>query len=181
MIPSPYRRGADDGFLFGAYLTVMFLASLLSTRIPLLSMLSLLMAAGVPVVIYLFMRRFNARLKEFATFPMLWMQGVVIFVCGILIAGAFLVIYLQWIEPDYIINQLRGVAELGAGSGNPTLERAAELAETMIEAKMVPSPMAIVTEMILAAIFTGSLLSIIISAFFAIRRRAAINRFLNKH
>lgn len=181
MIPSPYRRGADDGFIFGIYLAVMFLASLLSTRIPLLSLLSLVMAAGVPVVIYQFMRRFNAELKEFATFPMLWMQGVVIFVCGILISGAFLVIYLKWIEPDYILNQLRSVSELGAGSDNPTFAQAAELADAMIEANMIPSPMAIVSEMILAAVFTGSLLSIILSAFFAIKRRAAIKRYLDKH
>lgn len=180
MIPSPYRRGADDGFIFGIYLSAMFLASLLTTRIPELSFVTIVMAACDPVVIFLFMRRFNAALKEFATFPMLWMQGVVIFVCGILISGAFLVIYLKWIEPDYVISQLRTLAETGAQSGNPTLEEFADLADKMIEANFIPSPIAIVTELIMAAIVSGSILSMILSAYFTIRRRAALKRFLDK-
>ncbi len=181
MIPSPYRRGADDGFIFGAYLSVMFLASLLSAHIPFLSLLSLAMAAGVPVVVYLFMRRFNTELKEFATFPMLWMQGVVIFICGILIAGTVLAVYLQWIEPGYVLNQLREVVKLGSASDNPTIAQAAELADAMIKSNMIPSTMAIVTEMILVAIFSGSLLSILLSAFFTIRRNASIRRYLNRN
>ena len=158
----------------------MFLASLLTTRIPELSFVTIVMAACVPVVIFLFMRRFNAALKEFATFPMLWMQGVVIFVCGILISGAFLVIYLKWIEPDYVISQLRTLAETGAQSGNPTLEEFADLADKMIEANFIPSPIAIVTELIMAAIVSGSILSMILSAYFTIRRRTALKRFLDK-
>lgn len=183
MIPSPYRRGADDGFFFGIYLSLMFLASLLSARLPFLSLLSLVMAAGVPVVIFLFMRRFNSELKEFATFPMLWMHGVVIFICGILISGAVVVVYLQWIDPGYILSQMKGVVELGHGIGasNPTLSTAADIAEAMIKGNMIPTPMAIVTEIILAAIFSGSILSIILSLYFAIRRRNAIRRYLGRN
>lgn len=180
MIPSPYRRGADDGFIFGIYLSAMFLASLLTSKIPALSLVTFLMAACVPVVIFIFMRRFNKSLKEFATFPMLWMQGVVIFVCGILIAGAFLVVYLKWIEPDYVITQLQTLAETGADSDNPTVAEFADVADKMIKANFIPTPIAIVTELIMAAIVSGSILSIILSLYFTIRRRAALKRFLDK-
>ena len=60
MIQSPYRRGADDGFFFGAYLTVMFFASIFSEWMPLLQLLSGAMAVCVPLTIYRFMLRYPA-------------------------------------------------------------------------------------------------------------------------
>lgn len=180
MIPSPYRRGADDGFLFGIYLSVMFLASLLSSHMPSLSYLTFLMAVCVPVVIYQFMRRFDKQLKEFSTFPMLWMQGVVIFVCGVLIAGVVLVVYLKWIEPDFILNQLKMLVETGAASDDHTVKEFADIADQMIKANFIPSPMYIVTQIILLAIVTGSILSIILGTFLTIRRRIRLRQYLNK-
>ena len=78
-IQSPYRRGADDGLWFGLYLSVMFFSSILSGRVAMLSLLSLVLVVCVPVVIYFFMRAYDRRLGPAGTFPMLWMQGVVIF------------------------------------------------------------------------------------------------------
>lgn len=180
MIPSPYRRGADDGFIFGIYLSVMFLASLYSSHLPSLSFLSLIMAVCVPVVIFWFIRRFDKQLKEFSTFPMLWMQGVVIFVCGVLIAGVVLVVYMKWIEPDFILNQLRMIVETGSASHDATMKEFADIADQMIKANFVPSPMYIVTQIILLAIVTGSILSIIIAMCLTIRRRIKLRRYLNK-
>ncbi len=180
MIPSPYRRGADDGFIFGIYLSAMFLASLLSTHFPVLSLVSLLMAAIVPVVIFLFMKRFDSALREYSTFPMLWMQGVVIFVCGILISGTVMVVYLKWIEPDYVITQLHTLVEAGATSDDANVKSFAKVAEQMLEANFIPTPIVIVTELIMLAIVTGSILSIILSTYFTVRRKAALRRFLDK-
>ena len=112
MIKSPYRRGADDGFIFGVYLTVMFFASILSGGSVLLTMLSGVMMAGVPLVIYMFMRFYHRSLGVAGSFAMLWMQGVVIFFCGMLIAGTALVVYMKWINPDFVIDQLNAVASL---------------------------------------------------------------------
>ncbi len=180
MMLSPYRRGADDGFIFGLYLSVMFFTSIYSAGLPVLSLLSLGMMVCVPVVIFVFMRRFEAALKEYATFPMLWMQGVVIFFCGTIIAGALLVVYMKWVEPDYVLKQLEGLAELGSTADGGFVAEAGEMAGKMIEANFIPSPIAIVTEIIMTSIVTGSLLSMAISGVMTLRRRVALRRFLDK-
>lgn len=172
MIKSPYRRGADDGFFFGLYLTAMFFASIFSQTLPLLSLLSLAMMVLVPVVIYRFMRNYDRSLGAAASFPMLWMQGVVIFFCGTLIAGAALTIYLRWIDPDYIISQLRGVADLAGQAPGTFVDGAADMASRMIEANFIPTPISIVTELLLLSIVTGSFLSIALSAFLTLRRKS---------
>ncbi len=174
MIQSPYRRGADDGFYFGLYLTAMFFSSIFSQHFALLSLLSMAMIVLVPFVIYRFMRSYNRDLGHAASFPMLWMQGVVIFFCGILISGAALVVYMKWIEPDFVINQLHSVADMAGMAPGTMIDSAADMASKMLDAQFIPTPMAIVTELIMLAIASGSILSIILSAVFAIRRKSLL-------
>lgn len=180
MITSPYRRGADDGFFFGLYLSLMFFSGIFSSRIPvagtLLSLLSLLMAVGVPAVIYMFIRRYDRDLQECATFPMMWMLGVVTFVCGILISGALLIIYMKWIEPDFILRQLQTLADAGKLAPGTFLEESGDIASQMIAANFIPSATAFVSEIIMLAVVTGSVLSIIISSVFALRHKTARHR-----
>lgn len=176
IITSPYRRGADFGFIFGLYLTLMFFSSIFSPKLPLLGLLSLAMMVCVPVVIFIFIRRYDRELQECATFPMMWMLGVVVFVCGMLISGSLLVIYMKWIEPGFIVGQLEGLVELGRQSPGTFAAEAGKVAEQMIEANFIPSPMAIVSEMIMAAIVSGSILSITISALFALRHKMQRHR-----
>ncbi len=172
MIQSPYRRGADDGFIFGLYLSAIFFASIFAQTLPVLSLLSMAMMVLVPAVIFRFMRSFDRDLGPSASFPMLWMQGVVIFFCGTLIAGAALVIYMKWIEPDFVFNQMQSVADLAGAAPGTFVDNAADIASKMIEARFIPTPIAIVTELIMLSIVTGSILSILLSAFFALRRRS---------
>ena len=174
MIKSPYRRGADDGFIFGVYLTVMFFASILSGGSVLLTMLSGVMMAGVPLVIYMFMRSYHRSLGVAGSFAMLWMQGVVIFFCGMLIAGTVLVVYMKWINPDFVIDQLNAVASLKDTAPGTNLEVAAETARKMIDANFIPAPIDIVVEMLMLAIVTGSFLSMLLSGIFVLLRRRSL-------
>lgn len=173
MILSPYRRGADDGAVFGVYLTVLFFGMIFGSRVPGLGFLSLILALGVPLVIFLFMRRYDRQMQGCATFPMMWMQGVVIFVCGMLIAGTLMVVYMKWVEPDFILHQLEGLVETGSlpEAKGTFLEEAADVASQMIKAKFIPSPMAVVSELIMGAIVSGSLLSILLASYFALRHK----------
>ncbi len=170
MIKSPYRRGADDGFYFGLYLVAMFFASVFAQTVPMLSFVSLVLMFSAPAVIYRFLRSYDRELGPAASFPMLWMQGVVIFFCGILIAGAALVVYMKWIEPDFVLSQIKGVAALAGTAPGTFVDAAAGLAAEMIEANFIPTPTAIVAELVMLAIVSGSVLSIILSAFLALRR-----------
>lgn len=170
MIQSPYRREADDGFYFGIYLAVMFFASIFAGRMPLLSMLSLAMMACVPVVIYRFLKSYHISLGRAGSFAMLWMQGVVIFFCGMLIAGTALVVYMKWIHPGFVAEQLQALAELKGSVADSRIDMAADVAAHMIEANFIPTPISIVAEMMMLAIVTGSLLSMVLSALFAAKR-----------
>ena len=172
MIKSPYRRGADDGFIFGLYLAVMFFASILSGGAGMLTLLSGVMMVCVPVVIYLFMRSYHRSLGASGSFAMLWMQGVVIFFCGMLIAGTALVVYMRWIHPDFVIEQLNSVAALKWVAPGTHVELAADTARKMIDANFIPAPIDIVVEMLMLAIVTGSLLSMLLSGVFVLRRRS---------
>lgn len=176
IITSPYRRGADDGFIFGIYLSLMFFSGIFSSHLPLLGLLSFALMAGVPAIIYYFIRRYDRDLSECATFAMMWMLGVVIFVCGILISGTLLLIYMKWIQPDFILNQLEGLVEFGRLYPGTAMAEAAGIAEQMIEANFIPSAMAVVSEFIMLAVVTGSILSITISALFALRHKTSRRR-----
>lgn len=176
MIKSPYRRGSEDGFFFGFYLMAMFFSSIFASHLPLLTMVSMAMIVAVPLVVYRMMRSYERSLGALASFPMLWMYGVVVFFCGMLIAGSALEIYMKWIEPDFIIGQLRGVAALEGTAPGTFIDTAADLAAKMIEANFVPAPMDIVAELLMLAIVTGSVLSIVLSACLALRRRSVSAR-----
>ena len=129
IITSPYRRGADDGFIFGLYLSLMFFSGIFSSRLPILSLVSFALMAGVPAVIYYFIRRYDRDLRECATFAMMWMLGVVIFVCGILISGTLLLVYMKWIQPDFILTQLEGLVEFGRLYPGTAMAEAAGIAD----------------------------------------------------
>lgn len=175
MIKSPYHRGADDGFTFGIYLTLLFFSSIFAPKLPLLGLLSFGLMLGVPTLIYLFIRRYDRELGEMSSFPALWMHGIVIFVCGILISGAGLVVYMKWIEPGFIVGQLNNLVEAGKAAPGTAIADAGQLAEKMIETKFIPSATSIVVELIMLAIISGSILSIVISFFLSMRRKMRRN------
>ena len=83
---------------------------------------------------------------------------------------------MKWIEPDFVVTQLEGLVETGKQLPGTPVADAGEIASQMIKANFIPSPIAIVTELIMAAIVSGSILSIIISAGFAMRHKALRRR-----
>ena len=160
---SPYRRAADDGFVFGLYLSAMFLAMALAARMPLLGLVSFVMCFGVPVFIYLRLRRSFTADNGHTLLSSLWMQGIVTFACGSLLAGAVATAYLKWIEPDFIIDRLHEAIDFYSGSGWSRGEEAAATLQRMIDMHLVPSAVAIVVEFIWLSVFSGSLLSLLMA------------------
>lgn len=167
---SPYRRGADDGFFFGIYLSAMFFASVYSLDAPLLGVISFLMVLAVPFIIYRFLRR--TYVEEYGTtlLSALWMQGIMIFLCGALICGAVSLIYLKWINPSFIVDQMRTVIDIYSGSGWESGEEMADMMQRIIDNNLVPTSISIVMEMIWLSVFSGSLLSLLMSLL--VRARA---------
>ncbi|MCM1163166.1 MAG: DUF4199 domain-containing protein [Muribaculaceae bacterium] len=175
MIESPYRRGASDGLRFGLYLGAMFFASIFSTLSPILGLVSLALMVSVPAAVYTMMRRYQRSLGVASSFAMLWMYGVVLFFCGMLIAGAALTVYLKWIEPDYIVDQLQTLADMAGTMPGTIVDDAAGVASSMLEARFIPTPISIVVELIMLAIVTGSGLTVCLSALLTFRHRGDTN------
>ncbi len=170
MIQSPYRRGAEDGLRMGAYFTVMFFASIFAPVLPMLSMVSAAMMVGVPLTAWVLMRRYRRSLGPASSFATLWMYGVMLFLCGMLIAGTALTVYLTWIDPDYIAGQLRELAAMEGTMPGTMVDEAASVAARMLEARFVPTPISLVTEMIMLSVVTGSGLTLVLSAVLTLRR-----------
>ena len=158
---SPYRRGDDDGFLFGILLSAMFFAGVFSFTIPLLGLISTLLALSVPFVIYFFLRR--AYVADYGTtlLSSLWMQGIMIFACGSLIAGLLAMVYLKWINPDFFSARIAEAIEFYRSSGWESGERMADTRSAMVEARVRPSAVQMVLETIWLSIVSGSLLSLL--------------------
>ncbi len=168
MIQSPYRRGAEDGLIFGIYLTVLFYATVLSQQFSLLGFPALIMMAGVPVVIFIMMKRYAARLGAASSFSMLWMQGLVIFACGSTIACAMLFIYLRWINPDFFTSQLQFLADMKIDKSTEFLRQSKDMAQQILDSGMVPRAIDMVVEFILLGIVSGSLLSMVLSGIISL-------------
>lgn len=172
MNQSPYSRGAEDGFLMGLYFILIFFGPILSSAIPMLSVVSLLMIVMVPLVVWRLMIRYSRREGYTATFPMLWMQGVMMFGCGMLIAGALLVVYMKWIVPDFVASQIAQLAAMAdTAEEGSFLAKSAETARQMLDARFIPSATDIVVEFFLLAIVTGSVLSMTLAAVIAASNR----------
>ena len=170
MPPSPYRRGAAQGLFFGIYLSILFLASVYSVSYPLMGLVGMLLVLGVPFYIYRCLRATFVADGGLTPFSSLWMQGIMVFLCGALIQGVVAVIYLKWVDPTFIITQLRTVISFYDGMPSPEAKEMAKVLSNMIEANLVPSAASMVVEMIFLSVFSGSLLSLLMSALARIGR-----------
>ncbi|MDE6370759.1 MAG: DUF4199 domain-containing protein [Duncaniella sp.] len=171
MIQSPYRRGADDGIVMGLYLTVMFFASIFSGSLPVLTWLAFLMIVCVPLLVWRLMGRYHRALGQASSFAMLWMYGVVMFFCGMLISGVALEVYMTWIHPGYVAEQLQALAALQGDFPDTYLDSMASMAQSMLDAHFIPAPINLVAELVMMAIVSGSVLSIVLGALLTFRSR----------
>lgn len=160
---SVYKRGGDDGFVFGIYLVVMFFATAYSMAVPFAGLLSTLMMLAVPVVMYRFLRRTYVAFGGKLTFSELWLQGIVTFFCGGLISGLVAVVFMRWIQPDFIVSQANAAIKIWEESGLPQGQEMADVLRKAIEQKMIPSSIQLVIEMLWLQVFSGSILSIVLS------------------
>lgn len=165
-----FRRGADDGFLLGLYFSALFFAMVYSMTVPLLSMAALALMAGVPVVIYKFLRRSYVADYGTTRFSALWMQGIVTFFCGSLILALVSFVFMRWIEPDYIESVMRQVVEVYGGASWPQGREAADVLQHALDAGLVPRAIQVSMELLWTGVFTGSILSIVVSLIVQARR-----------
>ncbi len=159
---SVFRRGAEDGLGFGIYLSLLFIFYAVAIDVPLLGSIVLLMALAVPVPVYTYitLRKGFVQNGYFYTFSEVWTHGIVLFLCGTLILAATMVAYMTWINPNFI-NELCQIAITAYRQIDK--ETIASGLELMMKEGALPSPLSMAWSMITFGVFSGSILSLILS------------------
>lgn len=159
IIAGPYRRGADAGLPFGLYLSAMYVASVYSASLPLLGLLVTLMFFLVPVIVYKSLRRSFLADNGTTMGSSLWMQGIMMFLCGGLIYSLVVMVYCRWINPTYIADSFTNMATVLAADGGEMSARVAETSRLVVENGAVPSAASWAMAVFWLVVFSGSLLS----------------------
>lgn len=173
---SPYRRGAHTGAFFGLYLCAIFMAMVASAHLVLASFVFFVLMAGVPVFIYFALRRGYVSRSGRASVSELWVEGIMIFIFGSAICGFVTFIYLKWIEPTFMYDQvtsiisslqaLRNNPQLMAGQDVGQIDSMIDVFSNMVTHGMVPKASEFVMSMFWFTTATGCILSLPL-AFFA--------------
>lgn len=160
---SPYRRGAVYGVPFGLYLTALFFAISYTFDIPLLGPVSFLLMLGVPFMIYGFLRRSFVEDHGTTIYSSLWMEGIAIFFFGGMLATLVSVVYMRWIEPDFINSRIDAMIELYRQAEFSRSREAIDILTRAREQNLIPKPIDIAIDMLWFIVFTGSLLSMLMA------------------
>lgn len=155
---------------FGIYLSLLFLTSVYSITYPVLGLATMMLLVSVPFYIYKCLRATYVADGGFTPLSSLWMQGIMVFLCGALIQGVVAVVYLKWIDPSFIITQLRSVIAFYSGIDDANAQEIAKVLQNMIDANLVPTATSMVMEMICFSVFSGSLLSLLMSIIARLRK-----------
>lgn len=160
---SVYKRGASDGAIFGIIMIALFFSSIYVIDVPVLILVTILIMLAVPFVVYKFLRKHFVQSQGYATFSELWLHGIIIFACGSLISGLVAFIFLRWIQPDFMIDQMNTIINLYQSIGDDDAEEAAHLLQQMIDNKLVPTAIQSVIQTSFLCVFTGSILSMLVA------------------
>lgn len=160
---SVYRRGADDGFKFGIYLSVLYIASACGITYPLLNSIATVMFLATPFILYRFLRRSYRDNRGQSSFSELWMQGILTFICGCLIMAVPVYAYLRFINTGFILGQLQQTIELSNTIATPAALDLARKAQFLIDNNAIPTPALATLMVFFSGSFTGSILSGIVA------------------
>lgn len=167
---SPYKRGADDGFPFGLLLSAIFLASFYSLDNPGLGLVTLILALAVPFVTFIFLKRAYTADGGATLLSALWMQGIVMFFCGSLIAGAVAAIFFKLVDPAWMTRALEQAIDAYSSMDTPQADDTANMLQAIVDNHLVPPAIQIVFQTIWLGVLSGSVLSFLTALVVRSRR-----------
>lgn len=165
---SVYILGAEDGALLGLIMSATIVLFGAATYAAWLAFPALLFAIAVPVYVYFCLGR-TFKNDSKSSLSALWLQGICMFFFGALEMAVVIYVFLKWITPEFIMQQLDTVINLYNSIDDPQAVAIADTFEKIKEAGVIPSPLDVALEMIYFAVFSGSILSLIYAAL--IRRK----------
>jgi hypothetical protein len=167
---SPYKRGADWGALFGIYLSALFFASSYSFDYPICSVLAFVMMIGVPLFVAFVLRYSYVQDRGTTIFSSLWVEGIAIFFFGGLISSLVAFVYMRWLEPDFIADRLNAMIDVYSSAEVPNGKDVVEVLQAVRDRELLPRPIEIIVDMLWLIVFTGSILSMIISMLVPLKK-----------
>ncbi|MDE6642772.1 MAG: DUF4199 domain-containing protein [Muribaculaceae bacterium] len=162
-VRSIYRRGADNGLLLGLYFCIMFGFSIAGERVQAVGFVSTLMMLGVPFLVYRFLRKTYVEQHGLTQFSALWTQGIIAFAGGGLILAFVVFIYIRFIDPQIIVRQLDSLINVYTEADNQRADDMITVLTNMRDMHLYPSARDIVVQLELLSIFSGSILSMLMS------------------
>ena len=160
---SVFKCGAENGLIFGLYLSAIFFTCIYGNSSFMISFLGLVMFLAVPLVIFAFMRRYHVTYPETSTFSNLWTLGTATYLFGSLICGIVTYIWLQYITPDFIVNQAKMALATDEQIPEFKNHEFTSMLRKAISDKMLPSPIMIVFQLIWATLTAGVVTSLILA------------------
>ena len=179
-VKSVYRQGAEYGAWFGVYLTVMALAIMYGFTHTILMLAAMAMMVAVPAVVYPMLRRYRSQMRGYAPFASLWMLGLMIFICSSLICGAVTYVWMQYVMPTFIYDQVMAAIDVYKAVPGESAAEMARIMETIVERHALPSAMEVVVQMVMLTTFLGSLVSMVLAFILGMRRIPPRNDFYVK-
>ena len=166
---SVYRRGADDGLYLGPLMALAVVLTGATAYVAWLALPAIAALVAVPALVYVRLRRSYLADPMRGTLSALWLEGICAFFLGGLVMALVAYAGMRWVCPTFIPDQFRMVIEVySSAPGEGAREMAATL-QRAVDARMLPTPVEMALELLYVAVFSGSLLSVVLAA--VIRRR----------
>lgn len=168
---SVFKRGAECGVPMGLYMSTIALLTLFTDKIPVFSLVAIVMLFAGPFFIYRLQRRYFVEENGMTEYAALWMHGILMVLYGALITSAVAYVVLQYVRPGFIYDQMQ--TAVNAYNAIPQMkEQMGTMLEVMqqaIDQNMLPSPIELVFNMFWFVAFSGSMVSAVTAAFAARR------------
>lgn len=176
---SVYLRGARDGIVMGLYMLVIFLVAAYQVFYPMLSLVFIVLALGVPPIAYFMMRRDFYQLPQMRFFSAVWMHGISIFLFGSLILSAGIFVFLKWVEPYYFVNLVDMAIEAYNSLGNEQMTELAHQLERIKDSGLLPSAGQFAFNIIWSVVFSGCILTMILTWVLRLRHKNLLQQANN--
>lgn len=160
---SVYTLGANDGWKMGIYLSAMYLLQSAGLGHPLMLFVGNLLLLGIPFFAYFLLRRGYVASHGVNTFSAVWLHGIIFFLCGSLIMALVAYVYMRFVKPNFIVEQIQLAADTYRSFGTAQGEQFAHQLERIVTEHMVPSAIQMALTLMWLCSFVGSILSLLLT------------------
>ena len=164
---SLFKQAAECGLPFGVYLSVMASGFIFSDKHVAISAFALAMVLATPFVVYRWQKQRYSGCEGKASFSDLWMMGILIFLCGSIIACGVSYAVMECFRPHYFFEQAQHI--ISQYEANPEafgqgMQQVTDTLRMVIDKQAAPRCIELALTGFWTCSFAGSLLSAVLAA-----------------